>query len=194
MTLSNNKLRQFQAVDLFCGVGGLSYGMKNYNNSKKGIDVVAGIDIDPTCAFAFTENVKARFIQKSVTEVTGKELCSLYTKGKRRILVGCAPCQPFSSHSHKIKNKINIEEEDNRWRLLYEFKRLIEETQPEIISMENVPQLIKNTVFIEFVTTLIRQGYHISDYSKPIYCPNYGIPQRRQRLVLLASKSIYFPL
>jgi DNA (cytosine-5)-methyltransferase 1 len=123
-----------------------------------------------------------------VSNISGEALIALYGKGKRRILVGCAPCQPFSSHTNKIKNKTNISEEDNRWKLLYEFQRLIKETQPEIISMENVPQLIKHIVFDDFVESLKKEGYHISDYRKPIYCPDYGVPQKRQRLVLLASK------
>lgn len=177
-----SKLDQFQAVDLFCGIGGLSYGMKDT------IKVVAGIDIDATCEYAFAHNVGAKYIPASVVNITGEDLIALYDKNKRRILVGCAPCQPFSSHSYKRKNKIDISTEDERWKLLYEFKRLIIETQPEIISMENVPQLIKHRVFDEFVQSLKEQGYQVSDYSKPVFCPDYGIPQKRQRLVLLASK------
>lgn len=178
-----DKLNQFQVVDLFCGVGGLSYGMK-----QSGLSIAAGIDIDTTCEFAYATNVEAKFISKSVTDISGVELSSLYDVNKRKILVGCAPCQPFSSHSHKRKNKINIAEEDNRWSLLFEFKRLIEEVQPDIISMENVPQLIKHSIFDEFIAALISHGYYVSDYSKIVFCPNYGIPQKRQRLVLLASK------
>lgn len=178
-----DKLSKFQVVDLFCGVGGLSYGMK-----RCGINIAAGIDIDSTCAFAYNQNVQAKFINKNILDVTGKELAGLYDKNKRKILVGCAPCQPFSSHSHKIKNKKNIAEDDNRWKLLNEFKRLVEETQPEIISMENVPQLINHTIFDEFVKSLKAQSYFISSYKKAISCPDYGVPQRRFRLVLLASK------
>lgn len=179
----NHKLIDFQAVDLFCGVGGLSFGMK-----QSGISIAAGIDIDSTCAFAYSQNVRAKFIKKSIIDVTGKELDALYDVGKRKILVGCAPCQPFSSHSHKLKNKKNIAEEDNRWKLLNEFKRLVEDTQPEIISMENVPQLINHSIFDEFVKSLKEQGYFISSYKKAVSCPDYGVPQRRFRLVLLASK------
>lgn len=178
-----SRIREFQAVDLFCGVGGLSYGMK-----QNGINIAAGIDFDATCEFAFCTNVRSRFIHKDILEVTGKEIMDLYSKGKRRILVGCAPCQPFSNHTYKIKNKKDISKEDNRWSLLNEFSRLINETQPEIVSMENVPKIVNHAIFDDFIKNLHQNGYFISSYNKPVYCPDYGIPQRRQRLVLLASK------
>lgn len=182
MNLSS-KVSDFKAIDLFCGIGGLSYGMK-----EVGIKVVAGIDIDETCKYAFTQNVQAEFVSRNISDITGKELNALYGSKSKKILVGCAPCQPFSSHSHKLKNKKDIVSEDNRWKLLYEFKRLIEEVQPDIISMENVPQLIKHSVFDDFVDSLKKEKYFISSYKTPVFCPDYGVPQRRQRLVLLASK------
>ena len=175
-------INDFTAIDMFCGVGGLTHGL-----IKGDIKVVAGYDLDKSCEYAFNKNNAATFIPKDIKEVTIDELNKHFGE-KRKILVGCAPCQPFSSHSNKIKTKKDIASEDDRWRLIYEFKRLIEGTQPEIISMENVPQLIKHQVFEDFVSSLRENGYYISNYAKPIYCPNYGIAQKRQRLVLLASK------
>ena len=57
-----------KAVDLFCGVGGLTCGLQ-----KAGIPVVAGIDIDGSCEYAYTHNNHSQFIKKSIDEVTGKE-------------------------------------------------------------------------------------------------------------------------
>ena len=82
-----------KAVDLFCGVGGLTYGLQ-----KAGIPVVAGIDIDDSCEYAYTHNNNCTFIHKSVEDVTGKEIRALLRGADVKILVGCAPCQPFSSH------------------------------------------------------------------------------------------------
>lgn len=82
-----------KAVDLFCGVGGLTYGLK-----KAGIPVVAGIDIDGSCEYAYTHNNDCKFIQKSIDDITGKEIRALLRGAEIKILVGCAPCQPFSSH------------------------------------------------------------------------------------------------
>ena len=80
-----------KAVDLFCGVGGLTYGLQ-----KAGIPVVAGIDIDDSCEYAYTHNNNCTFIHKSVEDVTGKEIRALLRGADVKILVGCAPCQPFS--------------------------------------------------------------------------------------------------
>jgi DNA (cytosine-5)-methyltransferase 1 len=99
-----------------------------------------------------------------------------------KILVGCAPCQPFSSHSNKIK----IKKSDKKWNLLSEFRRLIVETRPVIVSMENVPNLSKQQVFSDFVDFLQSSDFHVSYQN--VYCPQYGIPQKRKRLVLLASR------
>ena len=167
------------AIDLFCGIGGLSYGFK-----KSGIKIKAGLDIDKSCQYAFETNCNAQFINKNILEVTGNELNTLYDENDIKILAGCAPCQPFSSYSYK-SNKQN----DDRWKLLEEFSRLIKEVNPIIVSMENVPTLLnfkKAPVFLNFVKNLESEGYFV--WYNIVYAPDYGIPQKRKRLVLLASK------
>ena len=97
-----------------------------------------------------------------------------------RVLVGCAPCQPYSGLSRK-----NTTEKE--MMALSKFGDLIKEIKPEIISMENVGRLDneKYPVFNEFLTTLNNCGYHV-DYDV-VNASNYGVPQNRKRLVLLAS-------
>ena len=120
-------------VDLFCGIGGLSYGFV-----LEDFDVVAGIDNDNSCKYSFEVNNKSKFISKDINKVTGIEINELFGGGDNvKILVGCAPCQPFSSYSYRQKEK-----DESKWKLLYEFARLIEETRPTIVSMENVPLLL----------------------------------------------------
>ncbi|MCE7743837.1 MAG: DNA cytosine methyltransferase [Candidatus Heimdallarchaeota archaeon] len=169
--------RSFIAVDLFCGIGGLTYGLRS-----SGINVVVGIDSDPSCKFTYEVNNEAKFIEKDICDVKAEEINELYPEGSIRILVGCAPCQTFSQHTQKNKNREN----DDRWGLLYHFLRLVRECQPEIVSMENVPQLRKFKVFEDFVDGLRNEGYFV-DY-RLVNCLKYGIPQKRKRLVLLASK------
>ena len=166
------------AVDLFCGIGGLSYGL-----NQSGINVVAGIDLDPSCEYAYEKNIGiGKFIKKSIIDVTGSEIMSKLEDFSIAVLVGCAPCQPFSSHTNKIKEK----EKSDKWNLLNQFLRIVKESNPDIISMENVPNLAKKEIFINFVSSLRSMEYKVS-YSN-VYCPDYGIPQKRRRLVLLASK------
>ena len=180
MKKGSKRLIDCAVVDLFCGIGGLSYGFKS-----EGFEISAGFDIDETCRYAFESNNNSNFFSKDITEITGIEIKKLYNDAKIKVLVGCAPCQPFSSYTFKDKEKTN----NDKWSLLYQFSRLINETEPTIISMENVAQLInfkKAPVFQDFVNNLKSLKYFVS--YKLVHCPDYGIPQNRKRLVLLASK------
>lgn len=165
------------AVDIFCGVGGLTYGL-----SKSGIKVVAGVDVDEKCKFAFEENNDATFIHKSVQEITSEEIRKLYPAESLKVLVGCAPCQPFSKHTQKEKDRHGKED----WGLLYHFFDLIEGAEPIVVSMENVPEITEHKVFSDFVEGLESLGYGVG--WQYVFCPDYGIPQNRRRLVLLASQ------
>lgn len=166
------------AVDLFCGIGGLTHGIK-----QSGITVAAGIDIDSTCRYAYEENNNTVFVNKGVEEISKEEIASFYPKDCVKVLMGCAPCQPFSTYSLRYTKK---GPKDEKWKLLYYFRDLVNEIKPDIISMENVPQLIKNDVFNDFVNGLKNMGYHVS--WKIAKCSDYGVPQNRNRLVLLASR------
>lgn len=164
-------------IDLFCGAGGLTRGLLD-----AGLKVVAGYDIDPACEFPYAHNNKpAKFKQRSVTKTTGHELNQLFEPGKAKVLVGCAPCQPFSTYSQGKTNPA-----DERWSLLDAFLALVQETQPVVVSLENVPGLRKHDVFKRFTACLVDEGFHVE--TTIANCPDYGIPQRRKRLVLLASR------
>lgn len=178
--MPTKKKRKYSAkvVDLFCGIGGLTHGFV-----RESFDVAAGYDIDTTCKYAFEKNNNAAFIDKNITKVTGTEIKKHFGNADVKILVGCAPCQPFSTYSYKTKDK-------DKWTLLYEFARLIEEAEPDIVSMENVPRLTKfdkASVFSDFLEALRKKKYH-KPYYEIVNCPDYGIPQYRKRLVLLASR------
>lgn len=173
------RLPQIEVVDLFCGIGGLSFGMKT-----SGFKILAGFDLDWTCQFAYETNNEATFNYKDIKTVTAEDILPLYSKKSIKVLAGCAPCQPFSSYAFKNKEK-----DPNKYDLLYEFGRLVKEVHPDIVTMENVPSIahfsLKN-VLEDFVSTLEDEGYKVS--YKVVYCPDYGVPQMRKRLVLLASR------
>jgi DNA (cytosine-5)-methyltransferase 1 len=169
-------MQRYSVVDVFCGVGGLTHGFV-----LEGFDVVAGIDSDPSCRYAYEKNNGAQFIETDVTNLSGEVVSKLYPGASIKILIGCAPCQPFSNYTNKLKKK-----NSKQWSLLDEFGRLVEEVQPEIVSMENVPSLGSKDVFDDFVDLLKRNDYHVTWGN--VFCPDYGVPQMRWRLVLLASK------
>jgi len=162
------------AVDLFCGAGGLTSGLE-----QAGVNVVAGIDMDTSCRWAFDNNTNADFIEGDIKNISANEVSALFPEGTIKLLAGCAPCQPFSSYGRTRKN------EDDRWSLLFEFTRLVQGVLPELVTMENVPGLIGHKVFVSFVSTLEGLGYNVS--YKVLRCEEYGLPQTRRRLILIAS-------
>lgn len=164
------------AVDLFCGAGGLSLGLQ-----QAGIDVVAGVDLDPSCEYPYKENIRAEFLLKDVAQVSGADLTALWPADGYRLLAGCAPCQPFSSH----RRGADTSGEDN-WALLSHFARLVEESEPDYVTMENVTRVARAEVFQAFVEKLRALGYHAT-YGV-LYGPDFGLPQERRRLVLMASR------
>jgi len=161
-------------VDLFCGAGGLAYGLK-----KAGLHVAAGIDLDPNCRHPLETNTGATFVCRDVTDLTPNDLAKWFGDASVRVLAGCAPCQPFSTYSQSRKSV------DHRWTLLREFQRLAVAVRPEIVTMENVLGLASQAVWKEFITSLQDAGYSVA--WRAVACTQYGIPQSRRRLVLLAS-------
>lgn len=108
------------------------------------------------------------------------EIRKWYSGRSVRLLAGCAPCQPFSTYNQGRDTR-----QDRKWPLLYQFARLINEVKPELVTMENVPDVTKHDVYYDFVANLQAAGYHV--WAGPVACVNYGLPQRRKRHVLLAS-------
>jgi DNA (cytosine-5)-methyltransferase 1 len=163
-------------VDLFCGAGGLTHGL-----IAEAIPVVAGIDVDETCRHPFEVNNRAQFIAEDVSQVNPQSLVELFGASEIRILAGCAPCQPFSTYAHRYDTKGS-----SRWGLLYQFTRLMKDVRPDVVTMENVSTVAKHKVFQDFVAALEKLGYRL--WHGVVDCADYGLPQRRRRMVLLASR------
>jgi DNA (cytosine-5)-methyltransferase 1 len=176
--------RGIVAVDLFCGAGGLTRGLLDI-----GIQVKKGYDIDSKVKDTYEKNNKGViFFHKNIFSLKGEEILEgLDRKNNYFLLAGCAPCQPFS-----MINKQNIVR-DNRKNLILKFAKLIEDTSPDFVLMENVPGL-KNgkgkKIFSKFEKTLEKMKYNYK--SEIVDAKNYGVPQKRKRLILLASK--HFPV
>ena len=170
-------MKKIEAIDLFCWIWGLSCWLRQAN-----IEVLAWLDFDESCKEIYETNNHARFYWADISKFDFSEFKKLYSKDSIKVLVGCAPCQPFSSHSNKYKRW----ESDTRWNLIDHFIRAVDELSPDIVSMENVRGLTKQKVFADFVQKLKDRNYEVN--YEVVYCPEYGIPQARYRLVLIASK------
>lgn len=173
--MQRDNQRRGCVIDVFCGAGGLTHWFY-----LEGFRVVKGINDDEACRYPFEENNDATFDRQCVTQVDGKEINKDFVEGEQRILVGCTPCQPLAKSS-KSKN-------DPRWSLLREFSRLIKESLPNVVSMENVPCLpkFKNERVFEGILSILKDCGYCVDWSI-LFCSDFGVPQSRSRLVLLAS-------
>lgn len=160
---------------MFCGVGGLTHGLQ-----RAGVKIRLGVDIDPACEFPYQANNKATFLLEAVEKLTAEDIRPFWQGDGLKLLAGCAPCQTFSTYNQKATRS------DNRWWLLRQFSRLVKELSPDLVTMENVPRLIEQDVFREFVQELETDEFVVR-YGV-VNCADYGVPQQRNRLVLFASK------
>lgn len=173
----NVDTKKIKVVDLFCGIGGMTRGFES-----EGFNVVAGIDIDDKCKYGYEKNNHAKFIHEDIAKVKSEEVQRLFDGGDIKILIGCAPCQPYSG----LNNKRGV---DRNTTPLMKFAELVETVKPDIVSMENVRNLanpIKYPEFSNFLEVLKKNGYQVS--YQVVDASDYGVPQTRHRLVLLASK------
>ena len=166
-----------EVVDLFCGVGALSHGLK-----RAGFKIVAGYDTDRRCKHAFETNNQSRFFCRDVARLDHEEVSDHFSGTLPTVLAGCAPCQPFSTYKHRYA-------EDPRWDLVESFARLAARVKPDFVTMENVPSLLKykgGRVFERFKEIIGEAGYEVQ--WQVAKCEEYGVPQRRRRLVVVASR------
>lgn len=171
----NTAIPKINAADLFCGVGGLTYGL-----TLGGVNVKVGYDMDPECRYPYEANNPARFVECDVSQLNPDEIRRDLVKSGLTLLAGCAPCQPFSTYSRSGRGKRSALD----WRLVSRFGYLIQEIKPDLVTMENVAQLADHSVFDEFLGCL--NSYNVN--WSVVECSAIGVPQSRRRLVLLASK------
>jgi len=171
-----------KALDLFCGAGGLTRGLR-----RAGWEVVAGIDVDPSVGETYRRNnSRTRFLAADLRSVTEDDIRSLAgaTPSRELLLAGCAPCQPFSKH-RRVRGLAERPDAD----LLLEFVRLVCALRPAVALMENVPGIasrLGRTTFPRFLDTLRVCGYEC-DHGV-LNARDFGVPQHRRRYVLLAVR------
>ena len=184
-------MKKYTAIDLFCGAGGLTLGLK-----KAGFDVVAGVEINKLAVDTYLLNHKKHTIYNCDIRLLSpiKIMSELKIEiGELDLLAGCPPCQGFSTH--RTRNKFtSIPDERNS--LVFEFVRFVEAFLPKTIMMENVPGLAKDSCMGQVINKLKDLGYIFNNDSVVIRdAANYGVPQRRRRMIMLASRfgGLYIP-
>lgn len=167
------------ALDLFCGSGAVSLGLK-----QAGFEVVGAIDFDAGACRTYRANhPEVRLLQNDIRLANPDDFADLIP-GKLDLLVICAPCQPFSSQNrHKSKD-------DSRNNLVEESKKFINRFSPSLVFLENVPGLASTDIFGKFTTWLREEaGYDVAEPMR-VDAAELGVPQRRTRMILVAAKGV----
>jgi len=169
---------KYTAIDLFSGGGGLSEGMR-----QAGFDVVGAIEINPSAVSTYHANhPETTIFPTDICDIQIEQIIDLLHGRPLDLLAGCPPCQGFSSV--RCLNGQTVR--DKRNKLILEYLRFVEGLHPNTIMMENVSGLTKYYLFKKVVKSLKFLGYNIS--FKVINVKDYGVPQRRKRMVLIGSR------
>lgn len=173
----------FNAIDLFCGCGGLSYGFE-----KAGFNILLGIDNDEKALHTFEKNHKgSKTINGDISEITyEKDIKKIIGDIPVDLIIGGPPCQGMSiSGPRKF--------EDPRNRLYLSFIRLVEEIQPKGFIIENVPGLVglfKGQIKDNIIEKFTGMGYKIN--YEILLASNFGVPQSRKRVFFVGLKDGVF--
>lgn len=165
-------------IDLFAGCGGVTSGFK-----AAGFDVLAAVEYDPIVARTYRLNhPEVILYEEDIRNLSPEEMmnrCRL-KPGDLTVLTVCAPCQPFSRQNR-------FRETDPRADLILEAVRFTEVLLPVFVFIENVPGLKNNSDILNKLTDgLKKAGYKVKG---PVIVDavDYGVPQFRKRLILLAT-------
>lgn len=178
----NGMNKKLGVIDLFSGCGGSALGFQ-----QAGFDIKVAVDIDEHASESFQTNFPDSIIfTEDISYISGDVLLKAgnFRSGNEVVLIACPPCQGFSS-ARRHEQRLT----DPRNKLIYEFLRIVEEIRPYSFVMENVPGLatgIGKPLFLQVLQKLHELGYQtVYDV---VNTADYGIPQKRKRLVLLGTK------
>lgn len=193
-----------QLIDFFCGAGGTSLGFASINEILPVFKMLGGCDINKVSAESYSYNFGTPVINQDIIELAydDDKLDEMlrrigYDPSKATVLIGCAPCQGFTSHRKRYWN----EEDDGRNTLILAFAEIVKKMNPDVIVMENVPEFLSKKYWAYFKTA--KRKYKECGYivKENIYnAASFGVPQERFRAIVIGMKrdfllptSIYEP-
>ena len=177
------------AADLFSGAGGLSLGLQ-----QAGFHVILAADHYPEAVETHSHHFPGLSVDWDLADVAEVEtLASLITRAEIDLVAGGPPCQPFSKAGRsKIRHRVHHglrDPHDERRDLWRSFLEVIRLSLPAAVLMENVPDMaLDKEMFIlrNMVEELEQLGYSVEE--KVVDTWRYGVPQFRQRLILVALR------
>lgn len=172
------------AIDLFSGCGGLTLGLK-----RARFKVVGAVEIDDLAVETYRMNhpTVSHIWNKDIREVSGADVLATLglKRGELDLLAGCPPCQGFSSMT-TLNGSRKVD--DPRNDLVHEYSRLVNEILPRAVLLENVPGLVTNPLMDTLMEDLERLGFNVKESWKVLDAADYGVPQRRRRLVMMSVR------
>lgn len=161
-------------VDLFSGAGGLSLGLK-----RAGFEAEFAVEVvHDACLTYSTLFPRVDLKDTDVRMVSFKHLTE-----KVELVAGGPPCQPFSSGGKRLA-------QDDSRNMVPEFLRVVEEVRPPMVLMENVPGLAagERSQYLQSIISKLRSELGYSVTWEIVNAADYGVPQRRKRLMIVGSR------
>lgn len=169
-------------AELFCGCGGTSLGFE-----MAGFETVLGCDIHTPSIQTFQANhPNCSTITGDIKKVNPEIIKELLNGRQLDVLIGGIPCQGFSLNNRKRH------ENDDRNFMYKEFARFVEVLQPKVVVLENVSGMKSTGNFVEDIETDLSRIGNMTVKSKLLYAPDYGVPQKRTRLIFVGIKGEEF--
>lgn len=190
ITKERAKLQVVQVIDLFSGCGGMSYGFLTAKPDTIRYKLLGGLDIDRHAAATYRRMIGRPCLELDICDLTAPEKLSAalsqwqYDPTLPLILIGCAPCQGFSSHRKKDRRQ------DDRNKLLSAFANVVGALEPDLVVMENVPEMLYQEHwhhFAAFKASLASFGFDLRARVENL--ASFGVPQERYRALVLASRT-----
>lgn len=179
MGLEEGGMNAYKVIDLFAGVGGLSYGFAHNGNFK----IIMANELEKDIAKAYILNhPTVNMIQGDICELTETQIREATNGESIDIIVGGPPCQSYST--------LGKRQMDTRAHLFEQYCRILSVVQPKLFLFENVSGLLsmQNGTLIEVIKKKFSElGYDVK--CKLLNAVNYGVPQYRERVILVGMKN-----
>ncbi|TGY41784.1 DNA cytosine methyltransferase [Clostridium sartagoforme] len=171
-------MKTYNVIDLFCGVGGFSYGFK-----KAGFNMLLGIDNNIACMETYKKNIVTDFLEADISTLTINKITEITKYKNVDIVIGSPPCQDYSPSNPNKKTKTStinfLQNSLQTLPLSYHFFRLVLLLHPKLFILENHPNLFRTEDF-NFINKLFNFFGYKTKLNK-IHTEEFGIPQKRHR-------------
>lgn len=175
-------MKKPKAIDLFCGCGGTTQGLKD-----AGFRVIAGVETEPLAIKTFRKNHhRVKVWPHDIRCIEPEQLLDHHglSQGELDLLAGCPPCQAFSS-LRRLNGKKRVFDKTGK-DLVFEYLRFVEGLLPKVLLLENVPRLVRDYRFSDFRKRIRELGYE--GVPQIFNSAHFGLPQRRRRMIYIASR------